>query len=76
MGWLKKRKQGNSLKDLFFSKEKNFYKMLSDQTSKTLEGIEALRVFAQTQHHENGKRVKGIEKEADSGCLKKRCLKF
>src|SRR4030043_1185929 len=65
MGWLKKGKEGHSLKDLFFSKEKNFYKMLSDQASKTLDGIEALRVFAESQNHENGKRVKGIEKEAD-----------
>ncbi len=48
MGWLKKGKEGNSLKDLFFSKEKNFYKMLSDQASKTLEGIKALGVYAES----------------------------
>jgi predicted phosphate transport protein (TIGR00153 family) len=65
MGWPKKGKQGSSLRNLFFPKEKNFYKMLSDQASKTLEGIKALGVYAETQNHENGKRVKGIEKEAD-----------
>jgi hypothetical protein len=65
MGWLKKGKEGNRLKDILFPKEKNFYRMLSDQTSKTLGGIEALVVFAETQNQDNGKRVKGIEKEAD-----------
>jgi predicted phosphate transport protein (TIGR00153 family) len=56
MDWLKKR---------IFPKEKNFYKMLSDQASKTLEGIEALEVFVQNPNQENAKRVKGIEHEAD-----------
>ena len=39
--------------------------MLSDQASKTLEGIEALGVFVDDQNMENGKRVKEIEHEAD-----------
>jgi uncharacterized protein Yka (UPF0111/DUF47 family) len=56
MDWLKNR---------IFPKEKNFYKMLSDQASKTLEGIEALEVFVQNPNQENAKRVKGIEHEAD-----------
>jgi uncharacterized protein Yka (UPF0111/DUF47 family) len=56
MDWLKNR---------IFPKEKNFYKMLYDQASKTLEGIEALEVFVQNPNQENAKRVKGIEHEAD-----------
>jgi len=54
-----------SLKDRFFPKEANFYKMLSGQASKTLEGIEALGVFVESQNQENAKRVKDIEREAD-----------
>lgn len=65
MGWFKKGKAGSRFKDLFFPKEKNFYEMLSDQASKTLEGIKALGAYAEIQNDENGKRVKEIEKEAD-----------
>jgi predicted phosphate transport protein (TIGR00153 family) len=54
-----------SLKDRIFPKEKNFYKMLSDQASKTLEGIEALGEFVENQNQEDANRVKEIEKEAD-----------
>ncbi|MGA2465611.1 MAG: DUF47 family protein [Thermodesulfobacteriota bacterium] len=54
-----------SLKDRIFPKEKNFYKMLSDQASKTLEGIEALGEFVENQNQKNANRVKEIEKEAD-----------
>ena len=54
-----------SLKDRIFRKEKNFYKMLSDQASKTLEGIEALGKFVENQNQKNANRVKEIEKEAD-----------
>ena len=54
-----------SLKDRIFPKEKNFYKMLSDQASKTLEGIEALGEFVENQNQEDENRVKEIEKEAD-----------
>lgn len=39
--------------------------MLSEQASKTLEGIEALEVFLGSQNKENANRVKDIEKEAD-----------
>lgn len=53
------------LTDRIFPKESNFYKMLSDQASKTLEGIEALGTFVQKQNQENTNRVRGIEREAD-----------
>ena len=53
------------LKDRIFPKESNFYKMLSDQASKTLEGIEALEAFVGNQNQENANRVKEIEREAD-----------
>jgi len=39
--------------------------MLSDQASKTLEGIEALEVFCANQNEENARQVKKIEREAD-----------
>lgn len=54
-----------SLKDRIFPKEKNFYKMLSDQASKTLKGIEALGEFVENQNQKDANRVKEIEKEAD-----------
>jgi predicted phosphate transport protein (TIGR00153 family) len=53
------------LKDRFFPKRKDFYKMLSDQASKTLEGIEALGRYVEDQNKENANRVKNIEREAD-----------
>jgi predicted phosphate transport protein (TIGR00153 family) len=53
------------LTDRIFPKESNFYKMLSDQASKTLEGIEALGTFVQKQNQENTNRVREIEREAD-----------
>jgi len=65
MGWFRKRKEGILLRGRFFPKEGNFYKMLSDQTAKTLEGIEALAIFVEDQNQENGKQVKRIETEAD-----------
>ena len=39
--------------------------MLSDQVSKTLEGIEALGEFVGNQNQNNANRVKEIEREAD-----------
>jgi predicted phosphate transport protein (TIGR00153 family) len=39
--------------------------MLSDQASKTLDGIEALAVFVENQNQENAKQVKDIERAAD-----------
>jgi predicted phosphate transport protein (TIGR00153 family) len=53
------------LKERIFPKESNFPKMLSDQASKTLEGIEALGNFVRNQSLENANRVKEIEREAD-----------
>jgi hypothetical protein len=53
------------LKDRIFSKEANFYKMLSDQASKTLEGIEALGAFVEDQNLGNANRVREVEREAD-----------
>jgi predicted phosphate transport protein (TIGR00153 family) len=43
----------------------DFYKMFSDQASKTLEGIEALGRYVEDQNRENANRVKNIEREAD-----------
>ncbi len=53
------------IKDKIFPKEKNFYKMLSNQAAKTLEGIEALGAFAENPSRENAKMVREIEREAD-----------
>jgi uncharacterized protein len=53
------------LKDRIFPKKMNFYRMLSDQASKTLEGIEALGLFVENQNQGNAIRVKDIEREAD-----------
>ena len=67
MGWagFNGRKEKLGLKDRIFAKEVNFYKMLSDQATKTLEGIDALGVFVENRNWENAKRVKDIEREAD-----------
>ena len=53
------------LKDRIFPKESNFHKRLTDQSSKTLEGIEALEAFVGNQNQENANKVKNIEREAD-----------
>jgi predicted phosphate transport protein (TIGR00153 family) len=53
------------LRNRFFPKRMDFYKMLSDQASKTLEGIEALGRYVEDQNRENANRVKNIEREAD-----------
>jgi predicted phosphate transport protein (TIGR00153 family) len=53
------------LKNRIFPPKVNFYQMLSNQASKTLEGIEALGLFVGNQNQENAKRVKDIESEAD-----------
>ena len=52
------RRKRLGLKDRIFPKESNFYKMLVDQASKTLEGIEALETFVGDQNQENANRVK------------------
>ena len=53
------------LKDRIFPKGASFYQRLSDQAAKTLEGIEALVVFAENPTKENAKSVRDIEREAD-----------
>lgn len=45
--------------------EKNFYKMLYQQSEKTLEGIEYLYKYVSTSVDEDGNRVIQIEEEAD-----------
>jgi uncharacterized protein len=65
MGWFWKGERGGSLKDRLFSREKSFHKMLADQATKTVEGIEALERFTQTPDPENAKQVREIEQEAD-----------
>jgi uncharacterized protein Yka (UPF0111/DUF47 family) len=63
--WFEKSKTGTTIKDLFFPKAIDFYKMLSDQASKTLEGIEALGKFVENPSKENAQHVREIEHEAD-----------
>ena len=65
MPWFGKTKMGKSLKDRFFSKGIDFYRMLADQASKTLEGIEALGQFMKNPGPEDAQRVKEIEQQAD-----------
>ncbi|TSA12079.1 MAG: DUF47 family protein [Betaproteobacteria bacterium] len=49
----------------FGGKETDFFKLLLDQASKTLEGIEALSRFLETLDPAHGQKVKEIETEAD-----------
>jgi predicted phosphate transport protein (TIGR00153 family) len=50
----------------FFSKkEPNFFGLLIDQATKTLDGIEALNQFLETLDPAHGQKVKQIEMEAD-----------
>ena len=65
MGWFWKGERPASLKERFFSRDKSFHKMLADQATKTVEGIEALEKFTQNPDSENAKRVREIEQEAD-----------
>jgi predicted phosphate transport protein (TIGR00153 family) len=50
---------------LFSGKQTDFFKLLLDQASKTLEGIEALQKFLDTMDPTAGQRVKEIETQAD-----------
>jgi uncharacterized protein len=65
MKWFGQKKAGVELVDRFLPREKNFYDALSNQAAKTLEGIEALGLFAASPSPENAERVKVIEQEAD-----------
>lgn len=49
----------------FLPKERNFYKMLQDQSDKTVEGMKALQVFVKDMKPENADIVKKLEEEAD-----------
>lgn len=50
---------------LFGGKQTDFFKLLMDQASKTLEGIEALQSFLETMDPAMGQRVKEVETQAD-----------
>jgi predicted phosphate transport protein (TIGR00153 family) len=53
------------LRDLFRSREDNFFRLLSEQAAKTLEGMQALQEYVKALDQEAGQRVGQIEKEAD-----------
>jgi len=48
-----------------FFKKTDFYKLLSDQTTKTQEGLAALLEFINNPTKENGNKVSQLEEEAD-----------
>jgi uncharacterized protein Yka (UPF0111/DUF47 family) len=49
----------------FTNGESRFFDLLSRQSSKTVEGLEALWVYAENGTHENANVVRNIEREAD-----------
>jgi len=53
------------LKEFFFPKRRDFLGMLARQTSKTLEGMQALKEFMEEPNPSTSGRVKEIEREAD-----------
>ena len=53
------------LKDLFRRREDNFFRLLSEQAAKTLEGLQALEEYMKDMDEEAGQRVGIAEKEAD-----------
>ena len=56
----------NIIKKKFSSgRESHFYDLLSHQSSKTLEGLEALWIYAENGTKENANLVRNIEREAD-----------
>ncbi len=46
-------------------KETDFFKLLTDQATKTLEGVEALATYLETMDTADGQKVKEIETQAD-----------
>lgn len=54
-----------SRKKPFSSSESRFFEILSRQSSKTVEGLEALWKFAESGTKENANLVRNIEREAD-----------
>lgn len=53
------------LKEMFFPKKRDFFKMLREQAQKTEEGMAALKLFIDNPTPESGKRVDDLEEEAD-----------
>jgi len=53
------------LRDLFRRREDSFFRLLSEQAAKTLEGLQALEEYMKALDEEAGKRVGKAEKEAD-----------
>jgi len=53
------------LKEIFFPKKRDFFKMLTDQSEKTLSGMRALKKFMEEANPANAGRVREIETEAD-----------
>jgi uncharacterized protein Yka (UPF0111/DUF47 family) len=53
-------------KKSFSRNESRFFDLLSDQSAKTVEGLEALYHFAENGTKENANLVRSIEREADS----------
>ncbi len=54
------------LRELFFPKKRDFFKMLRDHAAKTEEGLIALHEFVMQPTPENGQRVEDLEDEADA----------
>jgi uncharacterized protein len=50
---------------MFGGKQTDFFKLLIDQTTKTLEGVEALTRYLESLDAEQGQKVKEIEVQAD-----------
>ena len=53
------------LKDLFRRREDTFFRLLSEQAAKTLEGLQALEEYVKDMDEVTGQRVGIAEKEAD-----------
>lgn len=52
-------------KTAFFGNENHFFELLSRQSAKTVEGLEALGNFVEDASKENANRIRDIEREAD-----------
>ncbi|MBW1695887.1 MAG: DUF47 family protein [Deltaproteobacteria bacterium] len=55
----------SALKKRICADKDSFYEMLTNQTRKTFEGLEALSVFVENASRENAERVRQCEREAD-----------
>ena len=54
------------IRELFFPKKRDFFKMLRDHAAKTEEGMQALHEFVKNPTPDTGKRVDDLEEEADA----------